>query len=68
MSGIVVKEGWLVLDMVYGHGEERWTFQDREPGYVDEAFDAGRNEAIPGKVKRIMYFDADDAKVTHEPT
>lgn len=66
MAAIVTKEGWITLDMIYTSGAQRWTFHESKPDYVEECFDAAEGKHKPGTMKRIMYFDADDATVTYD--
>ena len=60
-TSINLREGWLVLEMIYSTGEEKWTFHASKPDYIDEVADFTTNEAkpvwVPGRVRRIMFVE-----------
>jgi hypothetical protein len=61
MMNIKVKEAWIRKEIVFNHGGEAWTFHLTEP-YVEEVL-MPDGTFVPGEVKRIMYFEADDVKI-----
>jgi len=60
---VVLKEGWLRLDMIRSDGREVWEFYEYKPDWVEDTFVAQTSEFIPGKIKQIMYCEADNAEI-----
>ena len=69
MSKVSMKEGWLELNIIYSSGREEWLFSDSKPSYIKEVYVASEDNKItfiPGKVKRIFYFEADGVDLEYE--
>lgn len=60
---VVMKEGWITLDIIYSNGRKGWNFHTEDQGYVEEYYDNLKSQFLPGVKKRIFYCEADDAVV-----
>lgn len=64
---VVLKEGWLVLDMIYSHGGEVWKFYSHKPDSIEDVYDSRTEDWGPGQTKRILYCEADSAQLVGQP-